>query len=504
MAQDVLFIAPSFLEGGIISNGTSHNTGGLSRLQILHLQDRASRGELTNISRQACFDTFSPSFQIEFDAVLLIIKSQYNSGSSLIQTAEPGHALAGYKDNLDGMELGIRASSVEYCLASPITTNVCEVSLNSPVLVFLALLNLISLAVMALSLALSWRSFYPLVTLGDAISSFLEDFDLKLRGNSLLNKQEVSIGRWFNEAKYWVPKKTFWFQAPSIPIWFVTSLIWLTTTGLAAAGLGINIVTSPDHSSSAFGQAHAQSALVFPTGSNRIGAALLAGLPHLLLAGLYLSANSLLTMYFLSHEFSLFAISYRTLRVSSHPQGPQKASLFLTLPRPYSWVLLFLFAAMGFVLSQSVFVININYVASSSAQFAQNSLVTSAETTATAENISGETPQALLAIGISGIGLSIFLGLLVTLLVLILGLGFRCPQAPDPENENSNPLVLIGGTCSAVIASRCRRSPYELDIPLQPTGIKWGVIGNTEGFSVGHCGFSFRRVGMLKAGSSYA
>ena len=113
----------------------------------------------------------------------------------------------------------------------------------------------------------------------------------------------------------------------------------------------------PSNHLSPFGAASSYATLLFPDAiqPSPLGATLIACLPQLLLATLYLCVNSLLTVFFLSHESSLFAIKHRVLRVSGDaPEGEQVTSLYLTLPRPISWFLVVLFAGMGFVLSQRV------------------------------------------------------------------------------------------------------------------------------------------------------
>ncbi|KAJ2905564.1 uncharacterized protein MKZ38_005208 [Zalerion maritima] len=515
VAHDVLFVTQSFLDGAQVSNASSTNQGGLSRIQVQDLQARAGRGELTNLTSDMCFSSFSAEFQTEFDAVILVT-DLLSASSSLIQTTEPGTSLEQFDE---GGEMEISGHSILYCLAQPSSLQSCAVVLNGSTLGIVALLNLIS--VVAIAMSLRKRLFEPLVTLGDTISSFLEHPDPTTRGGCLMTKSDAYQGRWGQcEAKYWVPRQAMWFSAPSIPIWFITVLTYIVTLALAASGLAVNIATSPKKTPSAFGEGRVESALVLPSGTSAATASILAALPHLLLAGLYLSVNSVLTSYFLSHEFSLFAVSLRSLRVSSSPKGSQSTSLFLTLPRPYSWALLTLFAAMGFVLSQSVFVMRITFVASSSANFA-SSLLSDAQMRSTvsfptaspawtvtlaAEASASEAGAALTAIGISGAGLLALMILLGALAALVVNLGFRRPSSPglDPVTGTPapNPLVLRGGSCSAVIAARCPKSPMENDLSVRL--MQWGVLRGAEGMNIGHCGFSARRVGVMEGGSSYA
>ncbi|RYP59574.1 hypothetical protein DL769_008482 [Monosporascus sp. CRB-8-3] len=255
----------------------------------------------------------------------------------------------------------------------------CSVNLNGPVFGTVMLLNLaLILSTVATLVALSSSSaFEPLATLGDAIRSFLRAPDPTTAGACLLTKRDVRRGRWgegVQDARHFVPKVHRWLHTPSLPRWGLTALAWVAVCGPAAAGLALLATTTrgsgdesaiPITSTTLFpplGSPHTIFASpAQPTGSagSQVNmaatqTALLASLPRLLPAVLYLAVNALLTTYFLGHEFALFATGNpRPLRVSSLPAGQQTTSLYLTLPRPASWVLLALFAGIGFLTSQA-------------------------------------------------------------------------------------------------------------------------------------------------------
>jgi hypothetical protein len=210
--------------------------------------------------------------------------------------------------------------------------------------------------------------------------------------------------------------------------------------------------------------------------------ALITALPQLLLGILYLSSNALLTTYFLSQELSLFALGPRSLRVSSHPAGTQTASLYLSLPRPVSWLLLAMFTALGFVLSQAVFPI-----------------VSSSATLQEEQQQSTAAPR----IAFNAQALLILFALLVLLLVSVLALGFRrTPAVALGIGAKGNPLALSGGTCSALISARCHPMHSEGDFWLGP--ITWGVVEESSETQPGRCAFTGRTIGVLDAGRQYA
>ncbi|KAK0616066.1 hypothetical protein B0T17DRAFT_496885 [Bombardia bombarda] len=383
----------------------------------------------------------------------------------------------------------------------------CDVGVNGTLLGVAALLNLV--IVIAIATVLARASFAPLATLGDAITSFLRDPDPSTRGACLLSKTDVRLGRWggvgLNEAKYWVPRKHYWFSSPSLPHWLFTILVWCACAGLAAAALVVSLMA--EHQLSPFGADSSSSSgssssitqlqlqLQLPSSVSLPAAALIASLPHILLAALYFATNSLLTTYWLSHESSLFASRPpAALRVSARPVGAQTTSLYLTLPRPASWCLLAWFMGMGFVASQSLGVV--------------------ATTTATTSPV---------ALGISGIGLLTLLSMLVLLACVVIGLGvFRSAPPAGMVNGEAvgNPMALRGGSCSVVLGSRCHlvdkyrgvRAEKEKEPWRYP--LVWGVVHEgadevgmttrrTMGM-VGHCSFTAGTAVQVDVGRCYA
>lgn len=318
--------------------------------------------------------------------------------------------------------------------------------------------------------------FDPIVTIGDAIRSFLRIQDPTTADRCLMTKSDVKHGRWAtHEAKYFARTRHWWFLTPSFTRWFFTALAFLAITAPATVAVIVMINNNADVQFPPIGTATPATTYVFPpfSGDPTIPRLILATLPHLLLAILYLSANAILTCYYLSHEFSLFARERQQLRVSSNPVSAQMSTLYLTLPRPVSWCLLALFAAMGVMMSQSVFPI-----------------------------LSSTASGADVQIGLSSTALLVLLGLLGLLLIALLGMGFRRAQSAAVGDEGAigNPLTLPGGSCSAVISSRCHGRPDEDG----RGAISWGVTEEARGMTIGHCAFSRKDVGIVEGRGLYA
>lgn len=481
-------VTESFVNGAAFNNDISKNLGGLSRPDLLTLQQQAARGELVRLSTSTCIDQFTGDFQREYSAVL-VVSSLDNP--SLIQTS-------------DGANVRVTAdlipdrSTIQYCLARPAPAPTCEVDLNASLLGSVALLNSIALVATAAVLFKRPSSFRPLATLGDAISSFLEDPDSTTQGACLLSKTDVWQGRWpLTESKYWVPKNHYWLRSVSFPRWIATFSIWAVCVGLGAAGLAWSITYDPAAGLSPFGTASPHALIPLPTATPGAAAAVVASLPQLLLSVLYFATNSLLTTYYLSHESSLFAAGPpRPLRVSADCVGAQTQSLYLTLPRPVSWLLIALFAGMSFVLSQSLFAVSaylVDVPLSPGALFPADHLPPRSNPSA-----------VVVALGVSGVGLLALLSALVVLAVGVVALGLR--RAPPAGLVNGdlvgNPMALPAGSCSAVISARCHPLAREKGLGRKP--VMWGVVREASGFGVSHCGFTAGRAGVLGAGSNYA
>lgn len=245
--------------------------------------------------------------------------------------------------------------------------------------------------------------------------------------------------------------------------------------GLTAAALALGIMEDPNKAFSTFGKATVVYDL--PVGTSRSGLAIVAALPQLLLGILYLSSNALLTLLFLSHELTQFTADLLPFRVSSgQPLGAQTTSLYLTLPRPISWMLFFLVSAMAFLLSQGILLVS-------------------------ADGDEGSTT----GIGFSPLPLLILLVLLVVLGLWIAVLSFRKvdPRGAIEDGESAgNPLALVGGTCSAVLSARCHRVPREGGV--ETLKVRWGVVREGVGMNAGHATFSGRPVGDILVGRAYA
>jgi hypothetical protein len=471
---NLVYVTHSFLTGAPFSNGTSNNEAKMSRLDILSLQDLAGRKALVNMTGPDCVAHFTTDlgslFQADYESVLFVTNTD-SPTSSLIQTA---------KATSDSGLLPVKTNpaSIDYCLVQEATSPpTCTVNLHTSLLGVATLLNLVKVIVLAT--ILFRPNFKPLVFLGDALASFLQRPDSTTIRSCLLTKSDVSKKIWdVGQAKYWIPSNNnFWFKTPSLVGWVIFLWSWTVVTAPAVAVLVIIF----KHSSgllSTFGKTSPET-LLGNVGASPLQVAVEACLPQILLVFLYLATNSLMTTYYLSHEASQFALGCpRPLRVTSPPEGSQVTSLYLTLPRPWSWFLVLLFIALSFVFSQSVFPVSIHVPSSTNPDY------------------------RLTVIGFSGTSLVILISLLALLLLTIFGLGFRRAEPAVLANGQAvgNPLALKGGSCSAIFSAWCHPNPDNREKDVWMREVTWGVVSERGG---SHCTFTAGKAGQLGMARSY-
>ncbi|KAK2681218.1 hypothetical protein RAB80_003011 [Fusarium oxysporum f. sp. vasinfectum] len=337
-----------------------------------------------------------------------------------------------------------------------------SLNVNGPLLAAITLINVVLILTyaIAVALALTRQVFSPLVTLGDALSSFLADPDVSTEDSCLITKEEIKKGLWGDrEGKYWYAKTSRWFNVPSFNRWAIWFMTWIMPVGLAAAALALGAVKEPKEAFTGFGKA----AVVYelPTGTSRSGLAVVAALPQLLLGLLYLS------IYIGPASFA------RVFRTATRFTDDFTIS-HLASARILDTLLLV--TAMAFLLSQGILLVSV-------------------------DGSKGTTT----GIGFSPLPLLILLALLVLLGLGIAGLALRQvdPRGSVEGGEPAgNPLALVGGTCSAVLSGRCHRVPREGGV--ETLEVRWGVVREGVGMNAGHATFSGRPVGDIMVGRAYS
>lgn len=102
--------------------------------------------------------------------------------------------------------------TVEYCL-SEIVADVCRLEFSAPVMIAVICCNLVKLFCMTFTI---WRcKEFTMVTLGDAVASFLERPDRYTKGLCTLTKKEIEDGAWPDDPapKRWSDRRNFRLEA---------------------------------------------------------------------------------------------------------------------------------------------------------------------------------------------------------------------------------------------------------------------------------------------------
>ena len=281
-----------------------------------------------------------------------------------------------------------------------------------------------------------------LVTIGDAIASFLERDDTTLSLDRMPARYDSPRG--LNDASVEVtehaivinPRRRYWSQAASGPKWIVTismtwvSLwisIWFLHSTVRQLQSSSNHSIAQTFNAVGMGSINARTLLstkFSKSGPNNIMInSLLANVPQLILSCLYFLYNSLFTSMLLCNEWSRFCHAKKGLRVSN-PQGSQRSSYFLQLPFKYAIPLFCLFTLLQYLFSQSFFLARVLVTDIYGFQRPERNVTTV-----------GYSPWAIL--------ISIVLGLILAVSTMLVGLR---------TYPSGMPFV---GSCSAAIAAAC-------------------------------------------------
>ena len=115
-------------------------------------------------------------------------------------------------------------SSIDYCLSKRAKEN-CKLQFSLTIMIVVIICNMIKTVCMAI---ISWKQDpEPLVTLGDAIASFLDRPDVTTDGHCIAGRT------WFKDSRYWGfshlsrwdPKILRWFRAASRRRWIVCKVL---------------------------------------------------------------------------------------------------------------------------------------------------------------------------------------------------------------------------------------------------------------------------------------
>ncbi|KAJ5494808.1 hypothetical protein N7463_010895 [Penicillium fimorum] len=312
---------------------------------------------------------------------------------------------------------------------------------------------------------------HRLLTIGDAISSFLSNPDPFTTGCCTSSKSDwIRRSRLDGAAKHRYEgvaqqrldtREHRWWQAAAIRQWAFTlglSLSCLSVAGfLLYRGLQdtrLDSVGGTNWStlwSLGLGSASPYT-LIYRLHTTLLGNVLLANTPQLLLSVSHYFYNATLTAMFMANEYENYAIEgmrhdstvetpqiqpEKGLRVSSNRRGAQRSFYFLSLPFRYSVPLMLTYTVLHWLLSQAIFYVQI-YMYDAD-MYHDPSLDVDA---------CAWSPIALI--------FTIIVGSLM--IMVLLGLAMRPFRSVIP----------LAGSCSAAISAACHPPEDDVDAALKP------------------------------------
>ena len=406
----------------------------------------------------------------------------------------------------------ISSDLVDYCLSLRKEEN-CRLQFSLTILILVIICNFVKAACM--TLMVYQHDSEPLVTLGDAIASFLNEPDSATQGNCIATKNDFRKSHWTAAANTWQPRQLRWFKNASLKRWLVCNILWVkyfshfwfvwlailtSLTDLRIHGLLVSVylcygnkvasglIDIRDLSATrcvialttaavllssgvkhiadksfkglwglGFGTVSSQSLLSQNVLSGKTGlfvTVLVANLPQLLLSFLYLTYNGLFTCMLLGQEWNRYAHHRKPLRVSWPTEG-QRSTYWLQLPYTYGLPLMVFSGVLHWLVSQSIFLARVAVFDPTNVQ------------------------DGVLSISTCGYSnIAIVTVILVGTIALVFGNanGFR-------KYSGSMPLV---GSNSAAISAACHAPNGDINASVSP--IMWGAV--ETGGEVGHCCFT--------------
>ncbi|KAF4628620.1 hypothetical protein G7Y89_g9538 [Cudoniella acicularis] len=256
---------------------------------------------------------------------------------------------------------------IEYCLSER-TTDTCSVNFSMTIMIVVVAFNAFKVALM-LWVLFRYDAENILTSVGDAAASFLLFEDQTTMQMCLADKRDLRRfwqARGF--AKPFDRRKRHWGSAVSKKRWtsFFCLMILAFLLVVFFAGWGFIHVrergTSLDPVSLwnlGFGEVN-QNAMVIYGGyggnGDAVTMAVLANIPQVFLALVYLQYMGIVTSMFLAADWSVFAFKPQTLMVST-PSGKQRGTWLLGAPLAWGIPLLALQTLLHWFLSQSIFMV---------------------------------------------------------------------------------------------------------------------------------------------------
>ena len=256
---DVFLVTRGFLDGAPfnVSATTGYEIGyeidnetALQDTLQVDLQDHKKNHSFVKLESKECVDTYSAPI-ISTNSDLILISDCPDAGNSLVWYnqdlnspmlgAPSGSLLCDIGLCLPTGNLGINISehavrsgnnsisrlalvcSVDYCLSKRVREH-CKLQFSLTIMIVVIVCNMMKAVCMAM---ISWKQGpEPLVTLGDAIASFLDRPDVATERNCIAGRARFENSKyWGLFLSRWDPKRLRWFRAASRKRWIVCNVL---------------------------------------------------------------------------------------------------------------------------------------------------------------------------------------------------------------------------------------------------------------------------------------
>jgi hypothetical protein len=205
--------------------------------------------------------------------------------------------------------------------------------------------------------------------------------------------------------------------------------------------------------------------------------AIVVNSPQPILSATYYVYNGIFTCYLLGSEWNNFATQRKGLRVSARPQGAQRTSYWLQLPKRWAIPLMALSGLLHWLVSRSLFLV---------------SLITVSFASTENDDLESSGKRELFTAGYSLMAILTTIGVGFCMVLIAVVIGFR---------KHKNGYMPVAGTCSAAISAACHLEVWRASLKKCEIGseaallpLQWGVTMPPGVENIGHCSFSSRPV----------
>lgn len=467
-----------------------------SRLNYLLL----NRNSLQRMDNKACLTAYSSDIISKYGD-LLLVSSQNEANNSVLELFpdnSPGFASSAHgpadwtgsktSTSKGGKQWRVHGNDILYCLVQREDEH-CKLQFSVGMMFVVVVCNAVKVVCM-LWIAKRRDDLEPLATIGDAVASFLEEPDKATLDHCLADRKTFKTAPSWNETTTrYQPKKGVprWFTAVGRGRWIATNTVCLLTLvavlGLLLLGTSNEGVNGKSSISALWNQGFGTvtSSQIISSddlGTNSlIAMVLLSNFPQLLLSGIYIAFNCLMTYMLVGREWNNYSLVRKPLRVTS-PKGQQCSTYYLQLPYRYAVPLLIVSGLLHWLVSQSIFLAAVDIY----------------------DHYGVLQPKA----SISTCGYSCIS------IIFVLIVGSLVPISVFATAwQKYKGLIPLAGCNSAAIAAACHPPEFEKNTSTLP--VKWGDVGGrTYDYASGqkgiirHCSFSSGAVSPPVDGELYS